>query len=334
MRMRRATASALTASLSNVDKKKEPDSMKKRILVISSANMDMTMPIVRVPEGGETLIAEGGVVYTPGGKGANSAVGFAKLGGDCVFCTCLGCDSHGETLYDYYKECGIDVSHIRVDREAKTGFAVIMVDRAGQNRILCYPGANAALTEEDVEEAFLSCPDGLYMQLELPREIVMTAAAYARERDIPIFLDAGPATPDFPLEELPPLEVFSPNESETEIFTGIRPFGTDSCLAACHALAKRVKAKYIVLKLGDRGAFVYDGRHIHSAPSFPVHAVDTTAAGDAFTAALTLRYLEGDDITEAATYANAVGAITVSRAGASYTIPTAAEVAEFLQKHR
>ncbi len=306
--------------------------MKKRVLVLSSANMDMIMPVTKMPSAGETLIFPGAVSYAPGGKGANSAVAFAKLGADTVFATRLGRDTHGETLYDYYKECGIDVSHIVIDKEHSTGFAAILVEeQTGQNRILCYPGANAAITEEDIDNAFRSCPDALYMQLEIGDEAVFYAADYARRHGIPIFIDAGPARADFPLEKLPPLTVFSPNETETECYTGISPQGSDACLKAAHELYKRVKAEYIVLKLGDRGAFIFNGTRCKFVPSYHVRAVDTTAAGDTFTAAMTLRYLEnGGDISAAVAYANAAAAITVSRVGASYSIPTAEEVASFL----
>lgn len=306
--------------------------MKKRVLVISSANMDMLMPVAEVPKAGETALFNGGVTYVPGGKGANSAVAFAKLGADTIFATRLGHDSHGETLYNYYKECGIDVSRIVIDKEHPTGFAAILVEeKTAQNRIICYPGANAAIAEEDIDAAFRTCPDALYMQFEIGDEAVFYAAEYAHRHGIPIFIDAGPARADFPLEKLPPVTVFSPNETETEYYTGIAPQGSDACLKAAHELYKRVKAEYIVLKLGDRGAFIFNGTRCKFVPSYHVRAVDTTAAGDTFTAAMTLKYLEnGGDISAAVEYANAAAAISVTRLGASYSIPTADEVAAFL----
>ena len=308
--------------------------MRKRVLVVGSANMDISMDAPCIPGAGETALFDGGVRYSPGGKSANSAVAFARLGAETFFCTRLGRDSHGETLYDYYKECGIDVSHTVIDKSHPTGCAVILLDENRQNRILCYPGANRYLSADDAENAFLCCPDALYMQMEIADDTVISAAQYAYRHEIPIFLDGGPARRDFPLESLPPLTVFSPNESETEIYTGIRPQGTDSCLTATMELFRRVNAEYIVLKLGDRGAYVCNGRHFKFVPSYPVRAVDTTAAGDAFTAALTLRFLEnGGDIGAAVGYANAVGALTVSRVGASYSIPDAKEVDAFLAEY-
>lgn len=306
--------------------------MSKRVLVVSSANMDISLPVRDVPEAGETVLCDGSVSYSPGGKGANSAVTFASLGAETVLCARIGRDSHGESLYDFYKERGIDVRHLIVDREHPTGCAVILLDHKGQNRIMCYPGANRYLNENDVEDAFLSCPDALYMQLEIGQDAILAAADYAYRHEIPIFLDAGPARADFPLESLPPVTVFSPNETETEIFTGIHLTGTDSMLAASMDLLRRVRAEYIVLKLGDRGAFVCNGRHFKFISAFSVRAVDTTAAGDAFTAALTIRYLEnGGDINDAVRYGCAAGALTASRRGAAYAVPqSVAEMEAFL----
>lgn len=308
--------------------------MKKRVLVVSSSNMDMTLPVGKVPAAGETLIARGGVRYSPGGKGGNSAVAFARLGGDCVLCAKIGRDAHGESLYEFYKENGINTDYLVIDKKYPTGFAAIFVERTGQNRIVVYPGANHHFLDEDVQNAFLCLPDALYMQPEIPFDAVLTAAECAKSRGIPIFLDAGPADREYPLEELPPLEVFSPNETETEIYTGIQPTNAESCLRAAMELAKRVRAKYYVLKLGARGAYVYNGRQCYLMPAIGEKAVDTTAAGDAFTAAMTLRYLEnGGDILDAVRFGNVVGGISVSRPGAGESIPTQEEAEHYLATH-
>lgn len=308
--------------------------MSKRVLVVSSANMDITLPVRALPKEGETLLCDGSISYSPGGKGANSAVTFAALGAETVLCARIGRDSHGETLYDYYKEMGINVSHLAIDRDHATGCSAVFVDTKGQNRILCYPGANKYLSAGDVEEGFLSCPDALYLQMEIGQDAILSAANYAYRHEIPIFMDAGPARADFPFDSLPPLTVFSPNEIETELYTGISLTGTDSMLAASMELFRRVKAEYIVIKLGDRGAFVCNGRHFKFIASYSVRAIDTTAAGDAFSAAMTLKYLEnGGDINDAVRYGCAAGAITVSRAGAAYSVPKSREeIDEFLAK--
>ena len=306
----------------------------KKILVIGSANMDLSMNMYKVPDVGQTLIDDGGVAYIPGGKGANAAVAFEKLGADCYFCAKVGADLHGQKLYQYYKEVGINTSYIKVDRETPTGLAVVMKESDGNNRIIVYPGANSNLTIDNIGEAFACDPDAVYLGFEIPFNVALAAARMASSRDIPIFVDAAPADKDYPLENLPMLEVFSPNETETEAYTGIVPQGSDSALRAALALYKRVRAKYIVIKQGERGAFVYDGKHFFVIPSLRIgKAVDTTAAGDAFTAALTVEYLNnGGNIKNAVKFGVAAGAITVTRKGASSSIPTDDEVRALILK--
>ena len=153
--------------------------MQKKILVVSSANMDFVMNIDRVPEAGETVIDSGACEYIPGGKGANAAIALAKLGADCTFCTRIGADMNGERLATLYAQSGIDTSHIGVDRECATGVASIMVDREGQNRIIVFPGANERIPDEDITASFDSNPDALFMQFEIPFHSVLKAAEEA-----------------------------------------------------------------------------------------------------------------------------------------------------------
>ena len=308
--------------------------MSKKILVVSSANMDFVMRVGDIPTAGKTVIESRDYRYVPGGKGANSALAFARLGADCAFCTRLGDDANGQTLRALYDGAGIDTRYTVTDPTCPTGLAVIMVEDAGANRIIVYPGANNAVSPADVEKALECRPDAVFMQLEIGEEAILAASTMAAEREIPVFVDAGPARADFPLGEMKGLTVLSPNESETAIVTGISPDTEADCIAAARVLAGKCDAKYIVIKLGGRGAFVWDSAagtgELISA--YPTDAVDTTAAGDAFTAAMTLEYLRTGDIFRAVRYGNAVGAITVSRPGASTSIPTADEVEEFLSR--
>ena len=302
--------------------------MSKKILIIGSANIDFSMNVYKLPDAGETIIDDGGVAYIPGGKGGNAAMAFKRLGADCAFCTKLGADIHGQKLYNYYKEQGLDTSHIKVDHDNPTGLAVVMREGDGTNRIVVYPGANANITTDNIVEAFECNPDALYLGFEIPFATVLAAAKVAAAKGIPIFIDAAPANKDYELEKLPPVEVFSPNEAETYEYTGIMPNGMENSLRAALALSRKVKAKNIVIKQGSRGAFLYDGKRYNTFPAVKADkVVDTTAAGDAFTAALTLEYLRnGGDIKAAIKYGNAAGAITVTRKGASSSIPTAEEV--------
>ncbi|MBQ8551505.1 MAG: ribokinase [Clostridia bacterium] len=305
--------------------------MKKRVLVVSSANMDFVMKVRKIPDGGQTVIEKRGYDYIPGGKGANSALALAKLGADSVFCTRLGCDNHGQKLKALYSDSGIDTRFIVSDRNAPTGLASIIVEENGQNRIIVYPGANERITAEDVEDAMTCLPDAVFMHFEVPFAAVVAATEFANKKKIPVFIDAGPASSDYPLEKLGRLEVISPNESETLALTGILPNNADNCLRASYELMKRVDTKYVVIKLGGRGAYIYDGTYAKLLTTYEGPVVDTTAAGDAFTAALTLEYLRSGDIVRAVKYANAVGTLVVGREGASSSLPTSAQVDEFIR---
>lgn len=308
--------------------------MKPRILVVGSSNIDFVCRMGRVPVQGETIISDGTYAFVPGGKGANTAVAAARLGGDVIFCTKVGDDSYGEQLAGKYKSEGIDTRFVTMDKSARTGLAVIMVENSGNNRIIVYPGANMNLSRDDAEEAFTSYPDALVMQLEIDHNTVVACAQLAKQKGTKVFLDAGPATPDFPLESLGEVEVLSPNETETKILTGITPNSSANCLRACIELMNRVKCKHVVLKLGDRGCYVYDGTHCHHIAPLDVGIpVDTTAAGDAFTAALAVRYMQnGGNILDACEFANAVGGYVVTKAGAFPSLPTVKELKDFLEK--
>ena len=304
---------------------------QKRILIIGSANMDLSLNVYRVPAPGQTVVDDGGVAYTPGGKGANAAVAFSRLGADTILAARLGADAHGHQLYEYYKNEGINTSHIKVDRDFPTGFSVVMKESNGENRIIVYPGANGRMSTENMVEAFSSSPDALFLGFEIGFESALCAARIAESRNVPIFIDAAPADKRFPLESLPYAEIFSPNETETFEYTGIMPGGADSSLKAALALYRRVKCKYVVIKQGERGASVYDGKRFDMIPSERVErVVDTTAAGDTFSAAMTLEYLRSADIKSAVRYGAAAAAITVSREGASSSVPTLEEVTRFI----
>ena len=307
--------------------------MDKRVLVVSSANLDFVQRMRRLPNAGETVIESAAYSYVPGGKGANSAVAFSRLGDDCVFCTRLGTDHNGNRLCAVYEKEGIDTRFITRDRTLPTGLASILVEEDGANRIIVYPGANEKLNASDIEEAFTCYPDAVYLQFEIPDKAVLTTAQFAKEKKIPLFVDAGPARADFPLEQLGRVEIFSPNEAETRIYTGIEPTNGEGCLRAAIKLSTMVDAKYIVIKIGSRGAYIYDGKYYHIVPAIPVQAIDTTAAGDIFTAALVHFYMEGRNIETAAHLANCAAAIGVSRAGAYTSIPTLKEVLAFADAH-
>jgi ribokinase len=300
---------------------------KPSVLVIGSINMDLVLKSEKVPVGGETVLGES-YAYIPGGKGANQGVAAARLGADVTFVGRVGEDANGKELKGNLLKEGICADFVIEDPESSTGLAAIMLEETGQNRIIVIPGANMRITKEDLQTAFEQTYDAVIVQLEIPDEIVMEACRLGKEKNIPVILDAGPAK-SFPLEKLEGLEILSPNESEAFALTGVEVHSIESAEKAANVLKERSNAKIIVMKMGSLGAYLYKDGEGEFFPAHKVKAVDTTAAGDAFTAALTVKYISSGDINEAIQFANVVGAITVTRIGAQPSLPTVEGVRKF-----
>lgn len=305
--------------------------MKKRILVIASSNMNMVLNIHRIPGAGETVYEKGNYAFIPGGRGGNVAVAVSKLGGDCVLSTRLGNDACGNILKKFYANSMLDTRFVKTDTALQTGLCVIFAEANSAGRMTVYPGANDNLCNDDIEEAFMCYPDALYANFEIPFASLVTACKYARKQEIPIFIDACHTDNNINLSLLGEITALSLNESEAYAFTSIMPTTMENCLRAASELHKKAKAKYIVIKLGDRGSFVYDGIHYNVISPYEVDVADKSAAGDAFGASLTLEYLRCGDITLALRYANAAAAITVSRNGSFSSLPSGEEVTEFIK---
>ncbi len=306
-----------------------------RILTVGSANVDMTARMPYIPSVGQTIRSNYGYTMGAGGKGANSAYAVKNLGGESIFCAKLGRDDYAEKLISMYKRAGIKTDYITTDPEERTGLALVMVEKDGKNRIVTYPGANGRLSYDDTSYAMGECsPDALLIQFEINSNTIIDTVNYARNTGVPIIIDAGPAIKDFPLSRLGEVDVFSPNETETYAYTGINPTDPDKCLKACLELKKLVKAKYYVLKLGGRGIYLDDGTYRNYITAHSVEAVDTTAAGDVFTAALAVEYMRSGNIKRACEYANIAGAITVTRPGSFGSVPTHRDIQIFAENRK
>ncbi|MBE6671252.1 MAG: hypothetical protein E7593_03510 [Ruminococcaceae bacterium] len=305
--------------------------MRKRILTVGRADMNMVMNIGTLPSSGQ--VTEGhNYAYVPGGRGSVAAVAFAKLSADSVFCARLGDDENGLRLIKYYNDCGVDTRFITRDSELPTGFSAVINEAGDTTRTITYPGANKRFGREDLENAFVCYPDALFLQFELPDREIVAATRLAKRQGIPVFIDAGPNMMTLPLEYLENVEVFSPNEEEVYHYTGIYPGDHERCLKACMALASKVNAKYIVLKLGRKGSFVYDGKYYNVVPAYDTTFIDGAAAGDVFSAALVVEYMRHGDMKAACEFANLAGAIAVSREGSYASVPTRDEVEKFADR--
>lgn len=296
-----------------------------RMLVIGSVNMDLVLEMDRAPEAGETVMGKT-YRYVPGGKGANQAVAAQRQGAQVSFAGRIGRDANGDILRQGLEKEGMDVSCLQVDASAPTGLAVIPVEANGENRIVVMAGANNCVSPQDVEAALEDDWDCVMLQFEIPEETVVAACKKAVARGIPVVVDAGPARA-FPLQAIAGIDILSPNEKEAEALVGFPVEDDASAKRACQVLMERVHARYIVLKLGGRGAMLYDGTACTLFPAMPgIRPVDTTAAGDSFTAAMAVAWIEKQDISTAMVYGNGAGGLAVTRRGAQPSIPTREEV--------
>ncbi|MGA5357326.1 ribokinase [Streptomyces purpurascens] len=294
------------------------------LLVVGSANADLVIGVERRPGAGETVLGSDLAVH-PGGKGANQAVAAARLGARTALLARVGDDAHGRLLLESQREAGVDTVGVLVGG-APTGVALITVDPSGDNSIVVSPGANGRLAPEDVSAAgcLFQGSRVVSAQLEIPLE---TVAAVVRNLapDSRFVLNPSPPRP-LPSEVLAACDPLIVNEHEAKVILGSAAVGDSPEDWARILLAKGPRS--VVVTLGAEGALVASSEGVSRVPSVKVSAVDTTGAGDAFTAALATRLGAGESLAEAAEYAARVGAATVTKEGAQASFPTAAEVAE------
>jgi ribokinase len=292
------------------------------LLVVGSANADLVIDVERRPAAGETVLG-GDLAVHPGGKGANQAVAAARLGADTALLARVGDDAHGRLLLDSLRAAGVDTVGVLVG-EAPTGVALITVDPSGDNSIVVSPGANARLAPADVRTAvslFLASRV-VSTQLEIPLETVVEVVRNLAPGSR-LVLNPSPPRP-LPTEVLAACDPLIVNEHEARVILGGACVSEDPEDWARLLLAKGPRS--VVVTLGAEGALVCDSSGVARVASVKVDAVDTTGAGDAFTAALAWRLATGADLADAAAYAARVGAAAVTRRGAQDSYPTPEDV--------
>jgi ribokinase len=299
-----------------------------KVAVVGSINMDLVVRAPRFALAGETIL--GRTFHTiPGGKGANQAVAARRMGADVAMVGRVGSDQFGGTLRQNLANEGINVQHLPITGSESSGVALITVSDNGENTIIVVPGANGRLSPGDIEAArpLIAGADILLMQLEIPLPVVELAARTARESGVTVILNASPAQSLSPTL-LSLVDYLVVNETEAFHMSGSGPASPE---AAARTL-QTTGARDVVVTLGADGSlFVPSGGNTISVPAFAVPAVDTTAAGDGFVGALAVALAGGMAAHEALRWGNAAGALAVTREGAQPSLPTFAEVEEFLR---
>ena len=304
------------------------------IVVVGSLNMDLVVQVPTIPKPGETMLGFNFETF-PGGKGANQAVAAARLGAAVTMIGQVGDDSYGEILVENLASEGVNTEHIAIDRNNATGVALITVDERGQNSISVASGANFSLTAEHIQSAWkiIGDIDILVMPLETPLETIYEAAKLAKDQNVRVVLNPAPARSLDP-GLLSMVDILIPNEHEVLQIAGSVDYSDSSVEESARALINR-GVNTVVVTLGENGVMIVDKKvRVMTIPSIKVDVLDTTAAGDSFVAALAVGLVEGKSLSDACSFANAAGAITVTRMGAQPSLPTRREISEFLERQK
>jgi len=327
------------------------------VVVIGSYNQDLTWRCESFPVPGETIF--GRFVTGPGGKGSNQAVAAARAGAATRFIGAVGNDVFGAQAAAFHRTEGID-SHFIVKARHPTGTAGILVNRPGQNEIVVAPGANAAIRPADVPERLIRGARVVVCQNETTLEMNARAFALARAVGALTVLNPAPMRADFDRRLLATTDVLIPNETEFSALTRLLPACRIIARAGSpvahnpaarqpaaeewmqklpdpvlHALARAMGPATVIVTLGERGCLVSQADGYFCVPAFKgIRVVDTTGAGDAFVGGFAAGLVRFDgDMRRAAHFANAVAALSVTKAGTAPSMPSAPAIARFLKRH-
>jgi ribokinase len=293
-------------------------------VVVGSCIVDFCVSVARLPAPGETVLADG-LTRSLGGKGANQATALRRLGGEVAIVASLGADDFGDAFVDFFAQEGIDTGLVHRERSAPTGVAFPMVLPGGGNAIVAAPAASMRLPVAAVEAAapWIRRAAALLLQLEVPAAAAAAAMAVAGEAGVPVYLNPAPY-----VAEAPGLAgaagVLIPNEAEAAALGG-SPIHTPADALRTADRLRRLGPEVVVVTLGERGAALSAPGIQWWTPAYPVEAVDSTGAGDAFCAGLVDARGRGASWPEAVSFACACGALACRGHGAIPWLPTAAE---------
>jgi ribokinase len=302
------------------------------VTVVGSFAVGMTLRSERMPIFGETLMASD-FDLGPGGKGSNQAVAAARLGAKARFVGLIGDDTLGRIATDLYAVEGVDTSHLVVSKEHPTGVGFIIVNPVGENGILLDMGANKWIDRPFVERAepLIAESDVVLSVLEIPVEAACAAMELGRKNGVRTILNPAPAAP-IPKSAFHSIDVLTPNETELRILLGLEPDDPTPTVELASRLQKEYGTTVIVTR-GEQGSLLLGRGEPQKFPAIPVNVVDTTGAGDAFTAALAVALAEGKDMQTAIRFASCSGSCACTQLGVIPSLGHRKEVDKIFNEH-
>lgn len=304
-------------------------SSESEVIVVGGISIDLVSFADRFPAPGESILGDDFKIIL-GGKGSNQAVAAAMAGSHSTLVSCVGEDLFTDFAKDSLKRLGVDTEFVN-QVDGPTGIAHIRVDSSSQNNIVVIPLANFKITKTQVDDAFQNRPEAkvLLTQLEIPWDVNRHAISLAKQKGLTVILDPAPASnPEPTAWDL--VSIVTPNESEASSLTGVEVSDEQS--------AKKAGAWFLdqgvenaVITLGSSGVILVNKNQTKLFPAPKVKAIDTTAAGDAFAGYLGALIAEGKDLDQAIAIAVKAASISVTRLGASSSLPTRSEVSQETQ---
>ncbi len=301
------------------------------VSVVGSIHMDFYIRLPKLPQQDETVIGYG-FTMLPGGKGANQAVAATRLGAETYFIGRIGKDVFGSQLIDILRSNNVNTDYVTIDDTTHTGIAFILLNTSGENMIAVAPGTDYKVSKDDINKAIdvIKRSNAVLLQLEIPLDTVIYAARVSWENGVNVILNPAPAT-HLPEEIYRYIYAMTPNRVELSMLSGIQVKSFDDIVKAGRMLIKK-GVKYVIATLGGDGAMVISEHSAVHVPAYRVEVVDTTGAGDVFSAALAVFIAEGMDIIDACRMANAAAALKITRMGAQ-SAPFREELMQFLKSY-
>ena len=303
-----------------------------KVVVFGSFNVDLMGRTPHFPKAKETVMGST-FKMGPGGKGFNQGVAAHKAGADVTMVTKIGNDPFQNIILDTMKELNMNQDYI-FKCDTSTGCALILVDEnTGENEIVVLPGANYEITKEDTDslEELIKEADYVLLQLEVNQDANERVVELCEKHNTKVIINTAPYN-EISDEFLSKATMVTPNEVEAEELTGIHVYDLESASKAASVFRSK-GVKDVVITMGGQGVFISSDGVEKIVPAFRVNAIDTTGAGDAFNGGLLAALSKGKDIWEAARFASALAAISVTRLGTTPAMPTLEEIEEFLKEH-